>query len=66
MSRADAYIEVIRSTLHAVDESCSPGEADRVYGALISHIRARRPVSVSPLGVLPPPGEAIRDPRKKD
>lgn len=63
MSRAAALTEVLRSTLQTVDESCTPGEADAIYTGLVAHIRARRPESVSPLGMLPPPGEAIRDPR---
>ena len=63
-ARSTAYLEVIRSTLHAVDESLTPAEQDRVYTALLAHIRARRPESVSPLGVLPAPSGPIRDPRE--
>ncbi len=62
-ARAAAIIEVIRSALHTADESLTPADADLVYGAIVAHVRARRPVAVSPLGVLPPPGEVIRDPR---
>lgn len=61
--RALAIIEVIRSALQSTDESLTPAEADQVYTAIVSHVRARRPESVSPLGTLPPPGEPVRDPR---
>lgn len=64
MSRVAALTEVLRSTLHTVDESCTPAEADAIYAALVAHVRVRRPESVSPLGTLPPPTEAIRDPRR--
>lgn len=64
MTRANALVEVIRSALHTVDESLAPAEADAVYAAIVAHVRARRPESVSPLGVLPPPGE-VCDPRSK-
>lgn len=61
--RAAAIVEIIRSALDATDASLPPAEQDQVYAALLGHIRARRPESVSPLGTLPPPTEAIRDPR---
>lgn len=64
MNTPAACIEVIRSALTVVDESLTPAEQDQVYASLVAHIRARRPESVSPLGVLPPPTEPIRDPRK--
>jgi hypothetical protein len=59
-----ACIEVIRSALAVVDQSLAPIEQDEVYRALTAHIRARRPENVSPLGVLPPPTDQIRDPRR--
>lgn len=45
-------------------ERGEPHEVAQLVGALIAHVRAWRPESVSPLGTLPPPGEQIRDPRK--
>lgn len=44
-------------------DKVAPGEVDRVVGAMVSHLQSWRPVSVAPLGVLPPPTERIRDPR---
>lgn len=44
-------------------EKTAPGEADRVVGAMVSHLRSWRPVAITPLGVLPAPTETIRDPR---
>lgn len=44
-------------------EKTAPGEADRVVGAMVSHLRSWRPVAVAPLGALPPPSTPIRDPR---
>jgi hypothetical protein len=61
--RVAAVIEVIRSALVTTDEAMTPDEQDQVYSALLAHIRARRPETVSPLGTLPPPTEPIRDPR---
>lgn len=43
-----------------------PGEVDQIVAQLVAHIRSWRPESVSPLGTLPAPTEAIRDPRAKD
>ena len=62
-ARAAAIVEVIRTALQTTDEALSPGEADQVYAAIVSHVRARRPVSLSPLGTLPEPTTVIRDPR---
>jgi hypothetical protein len=55
-------VEHIRQTLDAID-TLEPHEADLIIGAIVADLRSRRPVAVSPLGVLPPPGEPIRDPR---
>lgn len=44
-------------------ERTAPGDVDRVVGAMVAHLASWRPVAVSPLGVLPPPTETIRDPR---
>ena len=41
----------------------APDEVAAVVGSLVAHLRSSRPESVSPLGILPPPTEAIRDPR---
>lgn len=41
----------------------APQDAEAIVCALVSHLRAWRPESVAPLGVLPPPTEPIRDPR---
>ena len=62
MSRTAAIIEVFRSAF-ASTEQLDPSDADVVYRAVLDHVRARRPESVGCLGVLPPPGEVIRDPR---
>jgi len=62
---AAAIIETIRAALQAADE-LPPSEADAVYSAIVSHVRARRPASVSPLGTLPPCTTPIRDPRKSE
>ena len=45
-------------------DKVAPGEVDRVVGSMTSHLRSWRPVAVAPLGVLPPPGAPIRDPRR--
>lgn len=64
-SIAHHAIESLRATLSIVDSCLAPADADAVYTALVAHIRARRPESVSPLGTLPGPTETIRDPRAK-
>jgi len=61
-NRARAIVEVLRSALASLD-SLSPAEQDQIVATLVADLRARRPVAVSPLGVLPPPTEKIRDPR---
>lgn len=40
-----------------------PATADSIFAALVAHLRSARLESVSPLGVLPPPGEVTRDRR---
>lgn len=40
-----------------------PGEVEAIVCSLDAHLHSWRPESVSPLGVLPAPTEAIRDPR---
>lgn len=57
--------EVLRSVLVQLDElaKVEPAEVDQIVIALVAHLRAWRPESVSPLGTLPPPTEIIRDPR---
>lgn len=59
---ARTIVEHVRHAFAAIDE-LDPDEQDLVVGAIVMHLRSWRPESVSPLGVLPPPGEAIRDPR---
>jgi hypothetical protein len=44
-------------------ERSAPGDVDIIVGAITSHLRSWRPVSVAPLGVLPQPTACIRDPR---
>lgn len=61
-TRALAIVEILRSTLAAVDE-LEPHEQDAIVAAIVADLRARRPVAVAPLGVLPAPTEKIRDPR---
>jgi hypothetical protein len=60
--RASAALELQRQVF-ATAETLDPGEADELVTAIVSHLRAWRPEAVAPLGVLPPPGEPIRDPR---
>ena len=65
LASADAIVETIRRALQATDE-LPPSEADAVCSAVVAHVRARRPASVSPLGTLPPCTTPIRDPRKSE
>jgi hypothetical protein len=60
--RCAAIIRTLRAAL-AATETLEPAEQDLVVGALVADLRARRPVAVAPLGVLPAPTEKIRDPR---
>ena len=60
---ARSIVEHVRQALAAVDE-LEPHEQDQIVGAIVADLRSRRPVAVAPLGVLPPPGEPIRDPRR--
>lgn len=41
----------------------APAAVDRVLTVTVAHLRSWRPESVTPLGVLGPPTEPIRDPR---
>lgn len=38
-------------------ERAAPDDVDVLVQAMIGHLRSWRPVSVAPLGVLPPPSE---------
>jgi hypothetical protein len=40
-----------------------PTDVDAIVSAIVSHLQSWRPMSVAPLGQLPPPG-IISDPRK--
>ena len=40
-----------------------PDEVEAIVCSLVAHLRSWRPESVTPLGTLPPPTEAVRDPR---
>ena len=64
-ARAAAIIEVLRSALASM-EHLDPAEQDLIVSTLVADLRARRPVAVAPLGVLPAPTEVIRDPRDHD
>lgn len=44
-------------------ERAMPAAIARVVGLLVAHLRSWKPESVTPLGDLGPPTEAIRDPR---
>ena len=46
-------------------EKESPGDVDIIVRAIVDHLRAWKPTSVAPLGVLPAPTERIRDPRRE-
>lgn len=61
-AEARSIVETIRAGLAKLD-GLSPGDQDAIVAALVSDLRARRPVAIAPLGVLGPPTEAIRDPR---
>ena len=41
-----------------------PAEVEAIAIHLVAHLRSWKPESVTPLGVLGPPTEAIRDPRR--
>lgn len=60
-----ALVEVFRSALATLD-TLEPAEQTAIVGTLVADLRARRPMSVAPLSVLPPPTDpsAIRDPRR--
>lgn len=59
---ARSIVEHVREALAAIDE-LEPHEQDAIIGALVADLRSRRPMAISTLSVLPPPGETIRDPR---
>jgi hypothetical protein len=40
-----------------------PDEVEAIVSHLVAHLRSWKPESVSPLGTLPAPTVAIRDPR---
>jgi hypothetical protein len=61
-TRGAALVEVVRAALATLD-TLEPVEQTAIVGALVADLRARRPMSVAPLSVLPPPTEPIRDPR---
>jgi hypothetical protein len=61
-ARAAALVEVFRVSFAALAE-LEPDEQDAIVTALVADLRARRPMSVAPLGELGPPTELIRDPR---
>lgn len=44
-------------------ERTAPDDVDAIVGAIVAHLTAWRPVSVSHLGVLPPPTGPLCDPR---
>jgi hypothetical protein len=64
-ARGLAIAEVLRGAFDALTEldKHAPGDVDALVAVVVAHLRAWRPVAVAPLGVLPPPGEPIRDPR---
>jgi hypothetical protein len=64
MTARAAIVEILRSTLAAVDE-LEPHEQDAIIAAIVADLRARNPVAVAPLGTLGPPTEPIRDPRTR-
>jgi len=61
-TRGAALVEVFRVSLAALAE-LEPAEQDAIVSALVADLRARRPMSVAPLGELGPPTELIRAPR---
>lgn len=61
-TRGAALVEVFRAALAALDY-LEPAEQDAIVGAMVADLRARRPMSVAPLGELGPPTEPPRDPR---
>lgn len=61
-ARGKAIVEVMRSALASLD-TLDPADQDTIVSALIADLRARRPMSIAPLSVLPLPTEPIKDPR---
>jgi hypothetical protein len=55
----------LRQAFEALREldKTQPAEVDQLIAAMVYHLRSWRPVAVAPLGVLPEPGEPVRDPR---
>ena len=47
-------------------DKTEPAAVDRIVTSICAHLQSWRPMSVSPLGTLPPPTDpaAIRDPRE--
>lgn len=62
MTPAGAIIEGFRATFARLDK-LEPHEREEIIRNIVATVRAYAPESVSPLGVLPPPTEPIRDPR---
>lgn len=57
-----AVTEVFRSGFAAIDK-LDPDDVDQIVLAVVGHLRQLRPEQFGCLSKLPPPGEAIRDPR---
>jgi hypothetical protein len=61
-TRGAALVEVFRSALATLD-TLEPDELTAIIGAFVADLGTRRPMSVAPLSVLPPPTQPIRNPR---
>ena len=61
----NAVLELQRSIFVQLAEldKTEPGDVDQIVLAMVSHLRAWKPVSIAPLGTLPAPEAEIRDPR---
>lgn len=64
-SRGAAIAEVLRAAFDQLREleKVAPGDVDQVVAMIVGHLRAWKPESASPLGVLPAPTTTIADPR---
>ena len=60
-----AALAELQRSIFAGAEHLDPDDADELVRGIVSHLRAWRPESVSPLGALPRPEAPIIDPRTR-
>src|SRR5207244_476680 len=63
--RGAALLELQRHVFTQLAEldKTAPADVDAIVTSVVAHLRAWRPESVTPLGVLPEPENQVRDPR---